>query len=292
MKKLIGLLLLVFPMMVLGAPTLKWVGCGITKKAFMADLAAAYEEKTGVKIELAGGGATKGIREVAAGTADIGGACRFKLPRREQTSESTAKLIPVAWDALVVIVHKDNPVESLTIEQLQAIYKGELTNWKSINGQDRPLKLMIRKGKISGVGRTLRKLVFRDFDAEFVSDLVYPSSGPLEKAVEQDIDAIAVTGISSARKRNVKITQLEGKDPSYENIKSGDYLLYRPLYLVVNLLGSTYSEVKKFAEFARSAEGQAVIRNNGVVPYQEGIHLIKQRIQQWRKVHDMKAATS
>jgi phosphate transport system substrate-binding protein len=41
--------------------TLKWAGCGITKKAFMAELALAYENKTGIRIELEGGGATKGI---------------------------------------------------------------------------------------------------------------------------------------------------------------------------------------------------------------------------------------
>ena len=50
---------------------IKWVGCGISKKAYVTELAKKYEAKTGVKVDLQGGGATKGIREVAAGNAHI-----------------------------------------------------------------------------------------------------------------------------------------------------------------------------------------------------------------------------
>src|SRR3990170_3020600 len=89
------------------AEELKWVGCGVSKKAFMGALAAAYENKTGVKIKIEGGGATRGIVDVAAAKADLGGTCRHVLPRDE---ERGAKLNPVGWDALVVIVHPSNKV--------------------------------------------------------------------------------------------------------------------------------------------------------------------------------------
>lgn len=56
--------------------SLVWAGCGITKKAFMAELAKAYQKKTAIKVILNGGGATKGIRDAAHGKIDIGGACR------------------------------------------------------------------------------------------------------------------------------------------------------------------------------------------------------------------------
>ena len=54
------------------AGNFRWVGCGITKKAFMSGLATAYEEETGIKIDIQGGGATKGIREVSRLGADMG----------------------------------------------------------------------------------------------------------------------------------------------------------------------------------------------------------------------------
>ena len=59
---------------------LTWAGCGITKKAFMQELATAYEKETGKKIDIEGGGATKGIRKVATLEKDMGGTCRYLLP--------------------------------------------------------------------------------------------------------------------------------------------------------------------------------------------------------------------
>ncbi len=269
--------------MVQAEVNLKWVGCGITKKAFMAELAAAYEAKTGVKIKIEGGGATRGIRETIAmdSDADMGGTCRF-LMHSEQTGQAI-KAEPVAWDALVVITHKDNPVNDISLENLRAVYRGQITNWKELGGPDRTLKLFVRKGKISGVGRTLRKLVLDDYDADITSTYEFKSSGPLEKAVEQDVNALGVTGISSARRRNVKILSLDGKFPSYENIKSGEFVLYRPLYIVVNYLKPDADAVEQFVGFALSDEGRRIIRDNGTVPYRDGYQLIQKMLIQNRK---------
>lgn len=260
--------------------TLTWVGCGISKKAYVAEIAAAYEKSTGIKIAISGGGATKGIRQVSSGETDIGGSCRFKLRHSEE--ERNSVLIPVAWDALALITHKDNPVDSITLEQVRAIYEGEITNWKELGGNDAPLRLFIRKGKISGVGRTIRKLVFANYDQEFSSPHVFDSSGPLEKAIEKDVNAISITGISSARKRNVKLVKLNGKDPNYDNIKAGDYLLYRPLYLAYNRNSARVEEVKKFIQFVHGREGQEVLIRNGTVPYLAGIHLVRNKIRERR----------
>ena len=141
---------------------------------------------------------------------------------------------PVAWDALVVVVHKDNPVESISMDQLRGLYRGEITNWKQLGGNDQALDLLVRKGKISGVGLTIRQLVFNDAEMDFPQDNVFKSSGPLEEAVENNPNAVGMSGISSARKRDFKILKLDGKEPDFENIKSGNYLLYRPLYLVID----------------------------------------------------------
>ncbi len=258
--------------------TLTWVGCGISKKAYMEEAAALYEQKTGVKIAIDGGGATKGIRQVSSGETDIGGTCRFTLHNNPEEKNTT--LVPVAWDALVVIVHPDNPVSDLTLDQVRAIYDGGIANWRDLGGRDAPIHLLARAGKVSGVGRTLRELVFADYDKEFPAAEQLPSTGPLEKAVETDANAIGVTGISSARKRNVKILTLEGKDPSYDNIVSGDYLLYRPLYLGYKRDGRHVAQVKDFIQFIHGAEGQAVLRANGTVPYLEGIHLVRKKMDQ------------
>ncbi len=269
--------------------TLTWSGCGISKKAFMSELAAAYEKKTGVQIKLQGGGATKGIRNVAAKSMDIGGACRHTIENPGTISpvseERRVVMNPVAWDALVVLVHKDNPVDNITMEQVRQLYLGNITNWKQLGGSDAPVELYARRGKISGVGRTLRELVFANYDQDFVAKNVVKSSGPLEKGIVKNINGIGVSGISSARKRDVKLLKLEGKDPSFENIKNGDYLLYRPLYLVTHLEGQD-AAVQEFVDFAYSEEGKEVIRGQGTVPYEDAIRLWLTYIEQQQRALD------
>jgi len=244
----------------------------------MAELAKAYEKKTGVKVNLSGGGATKGIRNAAKGSIDIGGACRVSMERHPE--ERDAYQIPVAWDALAVIVNKNNPVKSISFEQLQGVYLGKITNWKQLGGHNAKIELYVRRGKFSGVGRTLRELVFANYNQEFpAATHVVKSSGPLEKGIVKNMSGFGTTGISSAKRRDVKILQLEGKAPSYENIKKGHYLLYRPLYLVTKGYSSSPG-VKKFISFALSREGMAIIRKAGTVPYAEAIGLVMKQVEQ------------
>jgi len=257
--------------------TIRWAGCGITKKAFMKELAKAYQDKTGVNVKLSGGGATKGIRDAANMKIDIGGSCRMSLPEVDRV-ELHASLHPVAWDALAIIVNKKNSVKNITTAQIKQIYKGKITNWKSINGRNAPINLYIRRGKISGVGYAIRQYVFANSNTKFVTrkDLIKKSSGPIEKGIAKDINGIGITGISSARKRNVKIIGFDGKAPTYANVRDGKYTLYRPLYLVTN--PSPSKDVKEFIHFAGSKEGRKIIRDNGTVPYKDAPRLLSKML--------------
>lgn len=268
----------------LAVEPLNWVGCGITKKAFMAELAVAFEKKTGIPIDIHGGGATRGIRMVADNKEDFGGSCRPRLPGNLQ--EAAAQLNPVAWDALTVIVNPANPVDSISTSNLKHVLEGKITNWKELGGEDKPIHLMVRKSHISGVGWTLRQLIFSNPDQKFISKYQFPSSGPLEKAVETDPLAIGVTGVSSAHKRKVKELELDGKAPNYANIRDGAYLLYRPLYITYNSSGKNYAEVMRFIDFAQSPEGRAIIRKTGSVPYLDALGLVHKQQQQWKVAYD------
>ena len=279
---LVGSLFLLSSSVAHAAETIQWAGCGISKKAFMTELAKAYTKKTGIKVKLSGGGATKGIRNAAKGTIDIGGACRVSLERNKE--ERDAFQIPVAWDALVAFVHKDNPVDNITFKQLNKIYLGEITNWKELGGKDAPIELYARRGKMSGVGRTLRELVFANYDQEFKATYVVKSSGPVEKGVVKNLNGLGVSGISSAKKRKLKLLKLDGKAPTYENIKNGSYALYRPLYLVIKR-GNKTPLVRNFIKYALSKEGQSIIRAQGTVPYAEALHLVMKQLDQFERAN-------
>ena len=277
---LVALLMGALPLLAESAPAKKitWAGCGISKNAFMGEMATAYEKKTGVKIELLGGGATKGIRQVASKEVQIGGTCRHVIEKdgsmMTHDEERRIELRPVAWDALVMIVHKDNPVDNISIDQMRKIFKGQITNWKTLGGKDAPIELYVRKGKISGVGRTLRELMFYNYEEEFVAKHVVEESSNLEKDMVTNPNGAGVTGVSSARKLKgiAKILKLDGKEASYDNIRTGNYLLYRPLYIVTNLQEKD-PEVKKFVAFVSGDEGKQIMRSVGTVPYEDAIGL-------------------
>lgn len=267
------------------ADELKWVGCSITKLAFMEDLATAWTAKTGHTVVINGGGATKGIRQAASNQADMGGTCRYKLDHVAE--ESRAYFEPIAWDALVTIVHPDNPITNITKNQLRDIFLGKIKNWKELNGKDQPIHVFEREGKITGVGYTMRKLLFANYYQDFNATHIFEDSGPLEKALETDPLAIGVTGISSAKKRALKILKLEGQSPDYENIRNGNYLFYRPLYIAYNELNGKAKLIKNFINFAHSEEGMAVIRKNGCVPYTEALTLISKQLREEKAARDM-----
>jgi phosphate transport system substrate-binding protein len=279
---LIIAIFLLQPRQVLGATeidnsAITWAGCGITQKSFMKELAKGFEKQTGIKIQIEGGGATRGIRDTATGKIMMGGTCRMTLPLNDSV-ESYVTLHPVAWDALAVILNNKNSVNNISSENIKKVFSGEITNWKQLGGADSPIHLYIRKGKISGVGYAIRQYIFKDADYNFVTSKKYikKSSGPIEKAVEVDPDAIAITGVSSARKRDVKIISIDHYVPTYENVKSGNYIFYRPLYLVTGAKSNKI--VRDFVKFATSKTGKQIIRDNGTVPYADAWHLMRKMV--------------
>jgi len=261
----------------------KWVGCGISKLGFMQDLATAYEKKSGTKIVLEGGGATKGLRSVASGKSQLGGSCRLPLVIKNsddtftiEHSEQQLTVIPVGWDSLVVITNKANKATtSISQQQLRDVLTGKITNWKALGGDDRPINLYVRRGRISGVGRTLRQQLFDDTKQEFRQDATQlASSGKIEKAVEKDPNALAVSGISSSRRRDVNMLKLDGIAPSLDTLEAGKYPLYRLLFLVAPHNLNEHPELQNFVKYAASPQGQAVIKKAGTLPYSQAISLM------------------
>lgn len=249
-----------------------WIGCGVTKKAFLAEAATVYEENTGNHIEVIGGSATLGIRDAASGKADIGGACRPCKPEMSD-KETGVKMTHVAWDALVIIVHPENPIYNLSTKQVKKIFSGKIRNWKEVGGGDLPIVVVARRGKTSGVGYMARKLIFGDERAEFTRHAIrLKSSGPVEKRVEETRNAIAISGVSSAKKRKVDIPALNGVKPVKKNIANGRYPLFRPLYLITK--GEPKGESKMFMDWILSDEGQKVISEQGTTNLKEGEGLV------------------
>lgn len=255
-------------------PNLVWRGCGVSKKAFMEACAREYEQQTGIRFQLSGGGAQLGIETAAAGGADLGGTCRACLAKLGE-DKLNIKLAVVAWDALAVIVHKDNPVNNITRDQLRGVLQQRIKNWKQLGGNDEPIIVTVRRGKTSGVGYSVRALILEDPEARFGPTVIrLQSSGPLEQLVERQRRAIGVTGISSARKRDVKALTIDGysaEDPKV--IANGEYPYYRPLYIAYRPGASQKAD--QFVAWLLSDKGQAIIEQQKTVTLLQGARLTR-----------------
>lgn len=254
------------------AQQLSVTGCGISKKAYMEKAIKAYAAKVNATPRLSGGGAQKGIRLAAAGKVNMGASCRQRLVEDGDlhVAERDAKLIPVAWDALVAITHRDNPVTNLTTAQLAGIFNGDITNWSQVGGADMPITVMTRKGSTSGVGYMARMMLFGSPSYEFkAKGKVFKSTGPLEKNAAATPGSIALDGYSSARLASVALIGIDGFEPTAANIASGDYPHFRPLYVAVKS-GEANPLTLGFVDFLLSEEGQAVIASSNTVNLQMG----------------------
>lgn len=259
------------------AETLHVTGCGVSKKAYLEKALSIYADKHDLLPRLSGGGASKGIRLAGEGIVDLGASCRQRLADiggNIHEKEQDIKMIQVAWDALVLIVNKENSINDLSQGSIVDLFKGNISNWRQLGGQNLPISILTRKGKDSGVGYMARQLIFGDRNFEFNETVfVYDSTTPLEKNVLKRRGSIALDGISSAMKIDVKILSIDGIYPTKENISSGVYPFFRPLYLAVNK-HNKQQKVKGFIDFILGPQGQKIISNEGAINLEEGKALL------------------
>ncbi|MBI4838781.1 MAG: substrate-binding domain-containing protein [Nitrospirae bacterium] len=239
-------------------------GCSVSNLGYLTELAADYQKLTGGKVLIRGGGSVTGIEDLRTGRVDFAAACRHKM----KDDPEDIKFIQVAWDALVAIVHKSNPVSNISPDDIRAIYTGKITNWTQLKGADKTIKLFISKPSkghgLSGVESSVDKLIFKGSQPQDIPDAVYlASTGIVEQMVEKTAEGFAIAGFLSSRKRDVKILKLNGVYPDKLSISTNKYPFKRPLFLL--LPKNPRPEVKKFTDFALSKKGQELISSYGAI---------------------------
>ena len=237
-------------------------GCSVSNVGYLQELAKEYERQTGVKVLVRGGGTVVGIEDVRTGKVDFAASCRKKAA----DDPADVDFIQVAWDALAFIVHRSNPINDISLDEVRAIYAGKITNWKQLKGKDSPIKIFVSKTKkgLSGVEGSTRELVLKGKEVnETPHTLFLASSAIVEQMVDDTPGGFATTGFSSARKRDVKMLKVNGVSPEKKNIINNKYPLKRPLFLLVPR--GAKPEVKNFVAFALSNKGQKFISSQGVV---------------------------
>jgi len=261
-----GMLLFLFCLMRSPLPaaaqgTLTGSGCSVSVPGYLTDLARDYEKETGVKMLVLGGGSVRGLTDLGEGRMDFAASCKSKSADDPEDFE----YITASWDALVFIVHKSNPIDSITPQQVRDIYGGKINNWKQLGGPDLNLISIISSAKkMGGVGESLSKLILNGgvVTTQKNSSLQASSTAIWEQIVEEMREGFASTGFGSARKRNVKMLKVNGVAPTKENIISGKYPYRRPLFIVIKK--DAKPETRKFVDFVLSKKGQKLISSYGM----------------------------
>lgn len=183
----------------------------------------------------------------------------------------TLKKTPVCYDAFVFITHKDNPVESLTVEEIKKIYTGEIKNWKEVGGKDERIRAF-QRDKNSGSQTAMENLVMGN------SDMIDPIEVKIIVGMGELVDAVAEYENETAslgytyryyidtlyKNDNIKTIAVDGITPTDDNIRSGAYPFTTNYYAVIRE-GDEEAIGGKFLNWMLSDEGQQCITQAGYI---------------------------
>ena len=222
-------------------------------------LSEAYMNKnSAVKVTYNPTGSGSGIKAVQAGSCDIGLASRDLKPEEATDLNGTV----VAIDGIAMIVNKENPVKDLTIEQIAALYKGEITNWSEVGGLDAPVVLIGREAA-SGTRDGFESITDTEDACKYNQELT--STGDVVQTVSSNPNAIGYASLASV-KDTIKLISVEGVTPSTETIQNGSYKIQRNFVMVTKKNTKLSPAAQSFFDFATSSAADEWIIEAGAVP--------------------------
>ena len=226
---------------------------GILSEQFMED-----NDKVTITYDATGSGT--GIEAVATGTCDIGLASRNL---KDAEVEKGLAATTLALDGIAIIVNENCPVDDLTVEQIAAIFTGEVTDWADFGG----------KGDIACIGREAGSGTRDGFESitkttdKCVLAQELTSTGAVIAAVKSSENAIGYASYAAVEgQEGIKVLTVEGVECTAENIVDGSYVIQRPFNLVTLAEGELSEVAKAFFDYMLSEDAAELIAMAGAVP--------------------------
>lgn len=223
------------------------------------------------RIQVTGGGTGVGFAALQNKTTDL---CNASRKIRAKEIEACVKAFgkrpteyKVALDGLSVYVHASNPVEQLSLEQLEAIFTGKIRNWKQVGGKDEAIMVYSRENS-SGTYEFFKEHVLkgRDFTA---SAQTLQGTAQVLQAVAAEPKAIGYGGAAyGAGAKHLKVSKETGGEaiePTEETVVGGTYPIWRYLFIYVNP-ALDKGELAAYLNWIRSDAGQQVVKDVGYYP--------------------------
>lgn len=223
---------------------------------FAEALAEEYMSRhPGVKIFVQGGGSSAGIQAVRTGSAEIGMSSRNLMD-----SEKDLIAVPIIYDAIAVIVHRENPLNDLTLDQIRKIFSTEITRWVELGGENHPITLVTRE-EGSGTREAFQKLIMGKREIS-LSALVQDSNGAIRQVVTDDRNAIGYISLGLVNDR-VKALKIGGIEATVDNIQHRRYQIVRPFLFVFK--SRPQDLAKDFLDYILSPPGQKLLVQEGLI---------------------------
>jgi len=227
------------------------VGGSTTVHVVAVPLAERFMEKhPGVVVETHSVGSTAGIVGAREGTFDIGMSSR--LLRGEEPT--WVKEFAIWRDGLVPIVHPDNPVRNLTLEQLAGIFTGQITNWQEVGGRNQRITVIIRE-EGSGARASFEDLVHEDVDP--APTVILVGTGGMRAGVAGDPAAISYVSIPAVDE-TVRALTVDGVEATIAAVEAGEWPISQTYLFLTR--GEPSPLAQEFINFVLGEEGQAILR--------------------------------
>lgn len=266
MKKLVAMMMVA----VLALTVL--VGCGnneptgavttdgsTSMEKVIGGLGEAFQNETGIAFTYNPTGSGSGIKAVEEGRCDIGLSSRdLKDEEKAAGLEGTV----LAYDGIAIIVNPENPVKDLSLEQIAKIYKGEITNWSEVGGNDGEIVLIGREAG-SGTRDGFESITETEEACKYRQELT--STGDVITTVAQNPGAIGYASVASVKDSVIAVT-VDGIAPTDETIKDGSYVVQRPFVLVTKSDVQLSDAAQQFYDYITSTDAMGIITEAGVVP--------------------------
>ncbi|MEK8032496.1 phosphate ABC transporter substrate-binding protein [Ideonella sp. DXS29W] len=229
-----------------------------------AEIGKRFEKlNPGVQVDVQTGGSARGVNDARVGLSDIGMVSRDLKPDEEQQLKS----FTIAYDGVCMIVHKSNPVSTLTKEQVVGIYTGRITNWKELGGLDRKITV-VNKAE----GRSTLELFLHHFglvNSQIKAHVVVGDNEQDIKTVVGNPGAVAYVSIGTGefdveQGMPLKLLPMEGIAATSENVKNRSFPLMRVLNLVTK--GQPTGLSKQFIDYARTESVHDLVKDQYFVP--------------------------
>ncbi|MGL6063925.1 MAG: phosphate ABC transporter substrate-binding protein [Fusobacteriaceae bacterium] len=233
-------------------------------------IAEEYMNNSKARIAVTGGGSGVGISSLINGTTDIAMASRdIKQSEVEQAKNKNIDVreVTLGYDGITIITNPKNSIGDITSENLGKIFRGEITNWKTLGGSDSEIVVLSRDSS-SGTHEFFKEHIVRNGNSkgteEYGKNILYmPSNESIKQEIISNENAIGYIGMGYMDK-TVKNLSVDSVQPSVENVASKKYPIARAVYWYVSKNAS--SEVNELINYATSPEGQKHVKEEGFVP--------------------------